>query len=68
MKREGAESSMHARLMAALSRGAEVQEHSRAIAAAHVAADKRLGATLASSRRARKERERARDVRNQTRG
>jgi len=66
MEREGPEPSLHGRLMTALVRGAEAQERTRAIVAAQLAADKSLAAALASSRLARRQRARERDVRNQT--
>jgi hypothetical protein len=66
MERQGAEPSLHQRLIVAIDRGGEVQECSREIVEEHIAADKRLAATLAFSRRARRERAQERDVRNRT--
>ena len=66
MEREGADVSLHHRLMSVLLRGAHVQEDSRAIIARHVEVDERVLATLAAVRRGRAQRAHERNVRIQT--
>jgi hypothetical protein len=66
VEREGAEPSLHQRLMHAVLRGAQAQEDSRLILAQHADVDKDVFATLRATDRARARRARDRDVRIRT--
>jgi hypothetical protein len=66
VEREGAQPSLHQRLMRMLARGAEAHKDSHAIIARHAAVDREVEATLEVTRHARAQRARARDVRIRT--